>query len=580
MNLKNYIAELKRRNVFKASVAYLIVAWLVVEVASTILPVFEAPPYVMKVLLFLLGIGFPINLVFSWIYDITPEGLKKTKNIEQESQTSVIKNGRLNKVILASLVLVVVIFLINLFVIKQLIKEDVAEKSIAVLAFADMSPNKDQEYFSDGISEELLNLLAKIPEIKVMSRTSSFSYKGKDATAEDIGKELNVAHILEGSIRKAGNIIRITAQLIKTKDGSHIWSETYDRDLGSIFQIQDEIAARVTKQLKTTLLGTVPKSKTVDVEAYTLYLQAQHLVHQNTKTAYVSAEELIKKSIEIEPNYAAAWELLASIYNTGVYNFSIRTYDEGIPLGLEAANKAVELDPTSAYSYATLASLQELDWNFDESSKNINKALELEPSNAIVVGTAANMTYGDIYKSIDLLHKSINLDPLVYLNYYNLGFAYYKVNELDKAEEAFRTFSTYYPNSQILHYMMAMVRLAQGRYDEALKEIEQENHDFFGLYGKNFVFHALGKQEQADTFFKEFIEKHSETDPANLADLYAFRGEIDQSFYWLNRALEIKDPVLLEALTYPTLKVLHKDPRWNALINSMGLPKNHGYPLD
>ena len=577
MNLKNYIAELKRRNVFKASAAYLIVAWLVIQVASTVLPAFEAPPFVMKVLLFLLGIGFPINLVFSWIYDITPEGLTKTKNIEQESQTSVIKSSRLNKVIIASLALVVVIFLINLFVIKQLIKEDVGEKSIAVLAFADMSPEKDQEYFSDGISEEILNLFAKIPELKVMSRTSSFSYKGKDATAEDIGKELNVAHILEGSIRKAGNTIRITVQLIKTMDGSHIWSETYDRDLVSIFQIQDDIATRVTEQLKTTLLGTVPKSKTVDVEAYTLYLQAQHLVHQNTKMAYVSAEELIKKSIEIEPNYAAAWDLLASIYNTGVYNFSIRAYDEGIPLGLEAAKKAIALDPTSARGYATLASLQELDWNFDESAKNINKALELDPNNAIIISTAANMTYGDIYKSIDLINKSINVDPLVYLNYYNLGFAYYKVYELDKAEEAFRTFSRYYPNSQILHYMMAMVHLAQGKNDEAMKEIEQETHDFFSLYGKNFVYYALGKQEQADALFKEFIEKHGETDPANLADLYAFRGEIDNSFFWLNRAIEIKDPVLLEALAYPSLKILHRDPRWNALINRMALPKDHGY---
>ncbi len=242
--------------------------------------------------------------------------------------------------------------------------------------------------------------------------------------------------------------------------------------------------------------------------------------------------------------------------------------------------KAVKLDPDSGEGYATLSSLQELDWNFDQSSKNMQKALELDPNNAIIIGTAANMVYGDIQKSIDLLHRAINLDPLVYVNYYNLGFAYYKVNELDKAEDAFQTFAMYYPNSQILHYMMAMVRLAQGRYDEALIEIEQESHEFFGLYGKNFVFHALGKQEQADALFEEFIEKHSKTDPANLADLYAFRGDIDQSFYWLNKAVEIKDPVLLEALAYPSLKILHKDPRWNTLINNIGLPKDHGYPTN
>ena len=587
MSIKKYIAELKRRHVFKAGIAYLIVAWVVAEVASLALTTFEAPPYIMKTLVFLLGIGFLLNLVFSWIYDITPDGIQKTETLGQNPAKYKLKSGRLNKVIIASLSLAVLILLYNQ--IWNVTKVEVIEfgetvttgnKSIAVLAFTDMSPKKDQEYFSDGISEELLNLLSKLPELRVISRTSSFSYKGKNTTAEDIGKELKVSHILEGSIRKAGNTLRITAKLINTKDGSQIWSETYDRDLNDIFKIQDEIAGVVTSQLQLTLLGAKTINKNIDTEAYTLYLEANYLVHQNTKKAYLSAEELVKKSIEIEPNYAPAWGLLASIYNTGVYNFSIREYEEGISLGLEAAMKAIKLDPDSGEGYATLSSLQELDWDFDQSAKNMDKALELDPNNAIIIGTAANMVYGDIQKSIDLLHKAISLDPLVYVNYYNLGFAHYKVNEIDKAEEAFQTFAMEYPNAQILHYMMAMVRLAQGRFDEALIEIEQESHEFFGLYGKNFVFYALGKQEQADALFEEFIEKHSKTDPANLADLYAFRGDIDQSFYWLNRAVEIKDPVLLEALAYPSLKILHKDPRWNTLINNMGLPEDHGYPTN
>ncbi len=587
MNPKKYIAELKRRHVFKAGIAYLIVAWVIAEVASLALSTFEAPPYIMKTLVFMLGIGFIFNLVFSWIYDITPDGIQKTETLQQNPAKSKLKSGRLNKVIIASLSLAVLILLYNQ--IWNVTKVEVIEfretvttgnKSIAVLAFTDMSPKKDQEYFSDGISEELLNLLSKLPELRVISRTSSFSYKGKNATAEEIGKELKVSHILEGSIRKAGNTLRITAQLINTKDGSQIWSETYDRDLNDIFKIQDEIAGVVTSQLQLTLLGAKTINKNIDTEAYRLYLEANYLVHQNTKIAYLSAEELVKKSIEIEPNYAPTWRLLASIYHTGFYNFSIREYKEGISLGLEAAMRAIKLDPDSGEGYVTLSSLQELDWDFDQSAKNMEKALELDPNNAIIIGTAANMVYGDIQKSIDLLHKSISLDPLVYVNYFNLGSAYYNVNEIDKAEEAFQTFAMYYPNAQILHYMMAMVRLAQGRYDEALIEIEQELHEFFGLYGKNFVFHALGKQEQADALFQEFIEKHSKTDPANLADLYAFRGEIDQSFYWLNRAVEIKDPVLLEALVYPSFKILHKDPRWNTLINNMGLPKDHGYPTN
>jgi len=228
MKLKPYIEELKRRNVFKAGVAYLIVAWLIAQIASIILPTFEAPPWVMKTMLFVLIIGFPINLVISWIYDVTPDGIKKTRSLNERS---FLKNKRLNKVIVSALLVTVVIIASNLFFNRV----NTTDKSIAVLAFADMSPNKDQEYFSDGISEELLNLLAKIPELKVISRTSSFSYKGTNKTATEIAKALNVSYILEGSIRKADNIVRVTAQLIRANDGFHEWSHTYDRALDSIF---------------------------------------------------------------------------------------------------------------------------------------------------------------------------------------------------------------------------------------------------------------------------------------------------------------------------------------------------------
>jgi tetratricopeptide (TPR) repeat protein len=304
------------------------------------------------------------------------------------------------------------------------------------------------------------------------------------------------------------------------------------------------------------------------------------LANQNTKSAYESAEKVIKEALDIDPNYSDAWRLLASIYHTGMYNFSLRSYEEGIPLGIEAAQKAVKLDSNSGDNFITLASLQELSWDFEESAINSNKAIELDPYNAIIIGTVANMTYGDIQKSVELLKRSIAIDPLVYVNYYNLGFAYYKLGEIEKAEEAFETFKVYYPNSQILHYMMGQVRIAQGKYDEAVIEIEQETHDFFSLYGLNFVHHALGNTKRANVLFDEFIKKYSESDPSNLADLYAFRGNKEASFKWLNKALEIKDPVLLEALAYPSFKIMHDDSRWSEFINKLNLPEDHGYHLD
>ncbi len=579
MKFNDYFNELKRRNVIKSAIAYLVVAWLITQVIATVLPVFGAPNYLLKWSLVLLALGFPVWLIFAWVYEITPEGIKKTIDIEPEQSISTKTSTRLNKLIISALTLTIIVLLVERFSGQDAQVLEYGDKSIAVMAFADMSPKQDHEYFSDGISEELLNLLAKIPELKVISRTSSFSYKGKDAKATEIGNELKVSHILEGSIRKAGNMIRVTAQLINTRDGAHEWSHTYDRELDSIFKIQDEIAAEVSKELELSLLGKPLKSKEVNTEAYTLFLQANHLTKLTTKEAYIEAESKIKESIAIDSTYAPAWACLAEIYNTGTYNFSIREPKVGIPMGLNAINKALELDPDSGYSYATLSSLQELNWDFEEAAKNMSKALELIPNDGIIIGTAALHTFGDLEKTVALLKKALEVDPLVYGNYFNLGHAYYRMNRLVEAENAFKSFELYYPNWQIFHYMMAKVRLAQGRTVEAIAEIEQEKHEFFSLYGRNFIEYALGNTTNADALFAEFLEKYGETDPANVADLYAFRGEYDLSFEWLNKALTAKDPVLLEALTYPSFKVMHKDLRWGKLIKSMGLPKDHGYPM-
>ncbi|WP_411768329.1 tetratricopeptide repeat protein [Winogradskyella sp. A3E31] len=586
MKLNDYLKELQRRHVVKAGLAYLVFSWLLVQVLSILIPAFELSTSLLKTAIIILAIIFPIWLVFSWVYNFTPDGLKKTEDIEYDAKSHAKKNSFLNRFIIGTLLVAIALLIVNQVRMKNEMTEIISvmnktdyESSIAVMAFADMSPNKDHEYFSDGISEELLNFLAKIPELKVISRTSSFSYKDKDTKAVEIGKELSVSHILEGSIRKSGNMIRITAQLINTKDGSHEWSETYDRNLDSIFKIQDEIAAQVTNQLQISLLGKRSIVNSNNAESYNLYLQAKHLTRQNTKKGYIEAEEKIKQAIALDSTYAPSWQLLAGIYDTGFYNFSIREGDEAIPLGIKAAQKAIELDPISGEAYASLASLYDLAWEFEKSAKNMNKALELNPNNAVIVGTAALKNFGNIEKAIELQKKAIQLDPLVYGNYFNLGFAYFRLNRLEEAEEAFKTFAIYYPNWQIYHYMMARIRLAQNNIEGAREEIEQEKHDFFGIYGRNFIEFAAGNSEESDKLFAEFLNKFSSTDPSNVADLYAFRGNYEKAFDWLKIAVEKKDPVLTEALTYPSFKPMHSDSRWKQIINSMNLPANHGYSM-
>lgn len=580
MNLNDYFNELKRRNVFKSALAYLVVAWLIIQVLSIVLPAFGAPEYLLKWSLVILAIGFPVWVIFAWVYEFTPDGIKKTLDVETEKSISAKTGSRLNKLIISALTLTIIVLLVDRFTRDSAQVLEYGDKSIAVMAFADMSPDKDHEYFSDGISEELLNLLAKIPELKVISRTSSFSYKGKDTKATEIGDELHVSHILEGSIRKAGNMIRVTAQLINTSDGTHEWSHTYDRELEGIFKIQDEIAAKVSRELELSLLDKPVKSKTVDPDAYNLYLQANHLVNQNTAEAYREAEIRVKESIAIDSNYASAWRLLAGIYNSGTYNFSIYEPKVGIPLGLEAAEKAIALDDESGQSYASLASLQALNWDFEEASENMDKALKLMPNDGVIIGTAANMPFGDLEKAVSLLKKGIEVDPLVYVNYFNLGHCYLRLNRLREAEEAFKTFELYYPGWEIYHYMISKIRLAQGRLDEAWAEIELEKHPFFSLYGRNFIQHAMGRHDDADMLFSEFLEKYQDKEPANVADLYAFRGDYDESFKWLEKAFEVKDPVLIEALTYPSFKPMYSDPRWKDLITKIGFPADHGYAMN
>ena len=312
MNTKRFLSEMKRRNVWKAAMAYIIASWVLLQVLAVLLPAFEATVYIKWAFFFLLA-AFPFWLAFSWVYEITAEGLKKTENIPPEESITPVTGSRLNKFILAALGVAIVLLCISIFrdstasavesegnrlaVLPDSLPE---EKSIAVLAFADMSPQKDQEYFSDGISEEILNLLARIPELKVISRTSSFSFKDQNATTEDIGKALGVNHILEGSVRKSGNTLRITAQLINVSDGAHLWSKTYDRDLTDIFRVQDEIATEVTRELKATLMPEALISKEVDTEAYRLYLQARQLGNQFTAETSANAAELLKRSIAVD----------------------------------------------------------------------------------------------------------------------------------------------------------------------------------------------------------------------------------------------------------------------------------------
>ena len=325
------LAELKRRNVFRVAAAYIVVAWLVVQVVDTVLPAFGFGDGAVRLTVIVLAIGFLPTLLMSWAFELTPDGIKKERDVDRANSTTPQTGKRLDRIILALLVVAVVLFAFDKFILSESREQTIAQqarqegrtealvqsygdKSIAVLPFVDMSPNGDQEYFSDGIAEELLNLLAKIPELRVISRSSAFSYKGKDAKISEIAAELNVDHILEGSVRKSGNQVRITTQLIEARSDTHLWSETYDRSLDNIFAVQDEIAAVVVERLKIELLGNVPTVLATDAESYATFLRARSLRRQNTAESLNQAQALLEQVLATDPDYLPAIDDLVSVY--------------------------------------------------------------------------------------------------------------------------------------------------------------------------------------------------------------------------------------------------------------------------
>ncbi|HLS30480.1 MAG TPA: hypothetical protein VK021_06460 [Flavobacteriaceae bacterium] len=588
--MKKFIQELQRRNVIKAGLAYLVMAWLLAQVMNIIIPAFHLPPSFLKISIIVLAICFPFWLIFSWIYEITPEGLKKTISVPLEHSIVAKTGNRLNYIIITGLVLVIGLLIRDGFFIPAQVVENAEvatvatdNKSIAVLAFTDMSPEKDQGYFSDGISEEILNLLTNVPQLKVISRTSSFSYKGKEVKIKEIGEELQVNHILEGSIRKSGNTFRITVQLIDAKTGIHVWSETYDRNMEDILKIQDEIAAKVIQQLEISLLGPALVSPTVDIAAYNLYLQANQLYAQISSESTTNAIKLIKESIAIDSSYAPAWGLLNDLYFSAAFRFGTLPIEETIKQGKVVAKKEILLNSKSAWGYLDLAKWEFATWDFKAADDLLNKAIRVEPNNPGIFYFRAYFAYqsGKLDSAIELMLKSIELDPLVKEYFFDLGFYYWMNGEVDKTEEALNHFLLFFPNSSGANWIMSRIQLSLDHPEKAMNYIEREPDPFWKLYGKCMVIYAMDDKQEADSLLGRFIADYSEdmAEP-NIADIYAFREEKDEAFKWLEQAFENKDSSLLEILNYPSMQNLWGDPRWNKLINKLGLPDNHGFHLD
>jgi len=461
--------------------------------------------------------------------------------------------------------------------------------SIAVLPFVNMSGDPENEYFSDGLAEELLNVLAKMRGLRVAARSSAFTFRGQKVTVAEVGKALSVSTVLEGSVRKSGNRVRIGVQLVNVADGYHVWTETYDRTLDDIFAVQDDIAQSVVKALRTTLLGQEPdssagsevKAEVADAakgrgqnpEAHRLYLQGRYLVDRLTRENLLRGIESLRAAIDIDPTHALAWAELSTAYllRSG---YGWGPHAEGLARAREAARRAIELEPALVEGHAALAWVLMInDWNWTGSEELYQRALELAPRNvAALTGAGWLMcATGRIDEAIALFQRAVEQDPLSSAAHQSLASTYYYAGRLDEAETAFRKTLELAPKRTETRSNLAMVLLRLGRDVESLDEATREPYGAFGLWALAIVHHAQGRGSQSDQALRELTERFSIDGAYQIAGAHAARGEMDAAFAWLERAYDQNDGGLMYLLGDPVFEAARRDPRWSGVLAKMGL---------
>ncbi len=586
--MSQFIQEAKRRSVIRVAGLYLTAVWLLLQIADTVLPMLDAPDWVARTLLIVLVIGFVPVLVVAWVFEWTPGGLVRDGAAKFDLEASVRAGKRLDRWIMLLLALALSYFAVDKFLLspqRQQAQLQVArkegrteaivgaygEKSIAVLPFRDMSQKQDQQYLSDGLAEQVLQLLSEIRNLRVISRSSAFAFRDQDVSISTIGKKLDVGYVLEGSVRQAGDRIRITVRLVEAHSDTDLWSDTYDRPMGDIFAIQDEIAAGVVEQLKVKLFDAMPKVRKTDPRAFQLYLQA-HAMPLQDAASYEQHIDLLEQALAIDPGYVGALNALSIAYGMQA-SFGLVPSVEGYKRSREVALKALSIDRENSQALTQLADIAlRHEGNLSLAAQYMQRAL----------GTGAqdlnnfNMAE-DIAKSLGRMDDAVALneyiiarDPLQAIAYSQAGIAYQQAGMLDKSLSANRTALELEPGQPVTHFTSGVSLLLQGRAQLALAEMKLESFEPFRLFGLALAHHSLGEKAQSDAALAETVAKYSKDAAYNIAYIHAWRGETDQAFQWLDKAIEYKDSGLPMVAIEPLFSSLKDDPRWLPFLRKQG----------
>lgn len=461
--------------------------------------------------------------------------------------------------------------------------------TIAVLPFLNLSRDPNDEYFSDGLAEELLNVLAKINGLRVAARTSAFSFKGKQKTVTEIGSTLNVASVLEGSIRKANGHLRISVQLVKVEDGYQLWGETYDRTMDDIFAVQDDIARSVVEEIRVRLLGEKPgdhvsrqvnsevanavKGRSKDAEAQRLMLLGRHFLDRTTREDTARAIDYFDQALQIDPEYALCWAELGRAYSIEAGRGWVAS-DVGFDRSREATNRALALEPDLAEAHAQLGRIQAArDWDLKGAEASYRRALELAPGSSSVLDGASVLAYklGRIDEAIEMSRRVLSQDPLSAAFWHNLGLACYTGGSLDESAMAFRRALELAPQRFVSSALLGLVLADKGQLDEAERLALAEPDEFWRSWALAIIYSLTGQTAEADELLKRLVEESSHGNEYQIAEICAARGDADHAFEWLERAVNERDPGVTHAGVNPRFSALRSDPRWAEFLKKVGL---------
>jgi adenylate cyclase len=590
------LQKIKQRNVGRVAILYIVVSYLILEPFEMFFHLLDLPVWTGRTAVALMVLGFPVALFFAWIYEVTPTGLKPSAEVDPQQSIARHTGRKLDRAIIAVLAVALVYFVADKFWISKRVAAAapsataapaalsapvvpvIPEKSVAVLPFVDMSEKKDQEYFSDGLSEELIDMLSKVLDLRVPARTSSFYFKGKQTTIADIAKMLSVAHVLEGSVRKSGNKLRVTAQLIRVDTGYHVWSQTFDRDAGDIFQIQDDISNAVVDALKVSLgaVAAPHSDSTSNKDAYDLYLLAKsNYDGADSKEDFQKIIDQLREAIGLDPSFGRAWALLSGTLSTmGGFGFMETT--KAFNDARSAALRGIVLSAQEPDGHRALAKVLYLhDWEWERAESEMNQAISLAPDDP------ANLTAASIVASIlgradvavQYSTRAVAKDPLSSVSWDQLGDDQMYAGNLAEGVAALRRAQELNPAYPEAHWNLGVALILSGKQSEALAEFQRDPDDDERIAGLALAYHAMGRAGEADAALRKTQAAAAKYGAYTVAEIHAYRGERDQAFAWLTRAYEQREPNCSIAILDPLLKNVRADPRYKAFLRKMKLPE-------